>query len=438
MTIREVIFRTKYFIHKKSAYPFFESLLNSQSWSKAKIDDNGLKNFIRIYKYAFINSPYLRNKYIKAGLNIDFIKTESDILKVPTLTKQEVKDNFSSILTVSLNNKFLGKGATGGSTGTPMTFFTDRRLPVEAFAWRYLEWWGLKPWDDGAFIWRMPKRTKVETLMNRIAWWPIKKIRLDATVLSETQFNIFSKKLIRHKPKLIQGYVGAVYEYACYVLSKGIIIDFVEAVWVTSAPLADFQRKIIEDAFKAPVYIEYGSSEIPWIAAQCNEKEHLHINSEGRYLEIVNKDSNGLGDIIITDLLNKSFPLIRYELGDKSALVQTSCPCGIKLPLIAEVKGRKGDIITIPNVGKIDASFLTTIFDDFPQSIMSFQLIQHKNLNITLKVVPNRNYTFWQDEIDVVLKNLRKMVKNHVTIEVSLVEEIKSDRGKTRFIIREV
>ena len=393
---------------------------------------------MKVYKYAFRNSKFYNQKYRAAGLNENSIQSYEDINKVPILTKEEVKGNLNTILTVSKDSKFLSKGATGGSTGIPMHYFTDKRIPVEAFSWRYLKWWHIKPWNNGAFIWRMKEANKFKQFVNKIAWWPVKKMRLDATFLNEDKFRLFAANINKLKPYLIQGYVGSVYEFALYLEANKIKIYSPKAVWVTSAPLAKHQRVLIEKIFQAPLYNEYGSSEIPWIASQCYEKKHLHVNSEGRYLELINVDSKGVGDIIITDLLNMSFPLIRYELGDKTSFVNGSCACGSNLPLINEVQGRKGDVIVVPNIGKLDGSYLTTIFDAYPLSILAFQVIQHKNYNITLKIVPNTKYDNWKHEVDAVYANLVKLVKNKVKVSILYEKAILSDRGKTRFIIREL
>jgi len=49
------------------------------------------------------------------------------------------------------------------------------------------------------------------------------------------------------------------------------------------------------------------------------------------------------GEIIITNLVSKSFPIIRYRLGDKIIFDNVSfCPCGRESFIIKEVSGRVG------------------------------------------------------------------------------------------------
>jgi phenylacetate-CoA ligase len=409
----------------------------SEKDSLQLIQQNSFLKFKNIFDFAFHNSSFYNKKYKELGISPETINTIEDLKKIPILTKQEVKDNLYSILTVPPRKSNLIKGATGGSTGTPMIYFSDRSIPVEAFSWRYLSWWGLKPWDNGGFVWRMRRKGKFESFLNRLAWWPIRKIRLDSSFLNENKMFEFLHKVNKIKPALLQGYVGSIYEFALFIDNNKLDIFPPKAVWVTSAPLTKFQRDVMERVFKAPVYNEYGSSEIPWIGAQCINRNGLHLNSEGRYFELINIDESGEGDVIITDLLNFKFPLIRYQLGDRAKFIQSNCGCGVNLPLIDDIKGRTGDKIIIPNLGTIDCSFLTTIFDDCPNSVLGFQIIQNRDFNITLRVVPNKSHENCFKEINVVFNNFVKLVKNKVVVKLEEVSSLPSDRGKTRYIIRE-
>ncbi|MBS4034986.1 MAG: phenylacetate--CoA ligase family protein [Ignavibacterium sp.] len=436
--MKDKIFLFKYFLYKKTAIDFCKSLAYSQFYEEDRSAQDTFNKFISLFNFAFNNSPYYRSKYLEAGLTPQLIKSIDDIKNIPILTKQEVKNNFQKMLTVSPDHNNLVKCATGGSTGIPMPYYHNKKLPLEAFAWRYLSWWGLKPWDNGAYIWRMTRKGKLSNLINQFAWWPVRKIRLDAASLDKNTFDKFIFKLNKFKPKLLQGYIGAVYEFALYLNERNIKINSPKAIWVTSAPVSEFQRELIEKVFNAPLYDEYGSSEVPWIAAQCNIKNHLHINTEGRYLEIVNKNNNGLGDIVVTDLLNYDFPLIRYELNDRTRFIEQPCNCGRTLPLIEAVKGRSGEVIQIPGIGKIDPSYLTTIFDDHINSIRAFQIIQYKDFSITLKIVPNYTYQNWKIEVEKVYNELVSKVKGKINVNLQECKEIRSDRGKTRYIISEI
>ena len=54
-------------------------------------------------------------------------------------------------------------------------------------------------------------------------------------------------------------------------------------------------------------------------------------------------------DIVITDLTNRVFPLIRYRLGDRGALLEERCACGNPLPRMMPPDGRTTDLIRLPS-----------------------------------------------------------------------------------------
>ena len=51
-------------------------------------------------------------------------------------------------------------------------------------------------------------------------------------------------------------------------------------------------------------------------------------------------------EIIVTNLVSKSFPIIRYRLGDNIEMSdEIDCPCGIQTPIIKSINGRAGSFI---------------------------------------------------------------------------------------------
>jgi phenylacetate-coenzyme A ligase PaaK-like adenylate-forming protein len=50
----------------------------------------------------------------------------------------------------------------------------------------------------------------------------------------------------------------------------------------------------------------------------------------------------------VTSLVNRTQPLIRYEISDLVTLSADLCPCGRPFPLIAAVDGRSDDMLRLP------------------------------------------------------------------------------------------
>jgi len=101
-----------------------------------------------------------------------------------------------------------------------------------------------------------------------------------------------------------------------------------------------------------------------------------------------------------------------------------------------KVKGRISDNIKLRDGTILSGEYLTTIFDDFTEKVKQFQIIQNKNLSIlvSVKLYNHKDATF----ITKVIENeLGKRINNQVSLKVEFVSEIKQEKGKLKFIIKE-
>jgi phenylacetate-CoA ligase len=97
----------------------------------------------------------------------------------------------------------------------------------------------------------------------------------------------------------------------------------------------------------------YTCQEAGYLALQCPEHPHYHVQAENILLEVV--DDTGrpcgpgeVGRVLITSLNNFATPLIRYELGDY-AKVGEPCPCGRGLPVLKRIMGRYRNLLRLPD-----------------------------------------------------------------------------------------
>lgn len=78
----------------------------------------------------------------------------------------------------------------------------------------------------------------------------------------------------------------------------------------------------------------------------------IHINPLVGILEILNEsdrptEPGELGRVVVTGLVTKSMPLIRYEIGDYTVSTgyASDCRCGLDWPTIGRVEGRTGNLV---------------------------------------------------------------------------------------------
>ena len=80
-------------------------------------------------------------------------------------------------------------------------------------------------------------------------------------------------------------------------------------------------RRIIGRAFGVPVFNLYGSTETGHLLME-NELGEMKAASDTAYLEIVNADERGIGDLVVTTLTNDYMPLLRYRIGDLAERIE--------------------------------------------------------------------------------------------------------------------
>jgi len=109
-------------ILKNTEYMFFEELRVFQS-VKLK----------RILDYAYRHVLYYLECFDKLGLKPQDIRKLEDILFLPVLTKDILKERFSDLRSdIYLQHRpFLNR--TSGSTGTPLKFYQDKNINIVKF-----------------------------------------------------------------------------------------------------------------------------------------------------------------------------------------------------------------------------------------------------------------------------------------------------------------
>lgn len=437
--IRKLIFDLKSRYLKPKL--FRVHMANENALKSNNIEDINFNKRKALVIHAKENSLFYSKKYASLNLNPFQMLTEEDFIRLPVVTRADLTSSFSEIISKTVSKWDYSKATTSGSTGATISVLHDKRYPIAPIQWRVLQWWGIKPYDHTAFIYRF-KRRPSHNLWNSILWWPTKRIFLAGSVMDPHKIRKFVCNYNILKPTLLQGYVDVVYEFALFLKDKNIKIHSPKAVWVTSAPLTVQQRQTMEEVFKAPVYDQYGSTEVMWVSSECKEQNGLHVMTDVRHIEIVDDNNqpvpkNSWGKILITDLHNYAFPLIRYEIGDYGRFLDRKCPCGSPLPLMDSVRGRQSDVIKTPSGIEVYGDYLHSLFDEFPDTIREFQIVQAKDYVIKLFYVPVPDKNI-DSVIKSVMQKLDIELNSEITIKSFKVDKVEQINGKTPFIISHI
>jgi len=437
---RRAVFRLKTGLLRPQAVRLAAELEREERLPPAELEALNWERRRAIFRHAVERVPFYRAKYRAAGLGPDSLREPADWLRVPPLTKAELRANFAGLRAEGARRRDGVLSTTGGSTGEPLRVLFDRRVPLEAFAWRALSWWGVDPADDAAFVFRRT-RSGWRAALNAALWWPTRRAWLDASSYTREEALAFLERLRRLRPAWLQGYVGAVADVAALAAEHGLRLPSLRAVWVTSAPLDAPTRRRIESALEAPVHDQYGCGEVFWLACECGRREGLHAFHTRRHIEFLAADGapaapGEQGDVHLTDFENRVFPLLRYANGDRGRWLEGACPCGVTWPRIDGVKGRVSDALRLPGGRTLAGDYLTTLFDGCPDVVEAFQVRQRPDGSLTLRCVPSPAPEALR-RIGEVRAALEAKAAGSVEVRLETVARIDHEGGKTRFVVRE-
>ena len=265
------------------------------------------------------------------------LKGLDDLARLPTLDKQQLLDNREAIQIEEPGERHYFS-ETSGSTGNPLVFYRNASWDGwhNASVMRGYEWFGVNPWDRNGYLWgyntRPAARAKIrglDALQNRFRMFSYEDSEIDR----------FVDKL--RDARFLSGYSSMIHEVAKAIIARGEAGTFDRLLLVkgTSEKIYDAYQTAAQEAFGRRIISEYGAAEAGIIAFECPHGT-MHVNEETCIVEEAD------GEIIVTNLVSRSFPILRYRLGDHVQLGEVSrCACGITGPSITEITGRVGGII---------------------------------------------------------------------------------------------
>ena len=117
-------------------------------------------------------------------------------------------------------------------------------------------------------------------------------------------------------------------------------------------------RERLADRLHVETWLHYGLSEVPGpaMAFECPEHNGLHVNTDHFLPEIIDpqtgnpRTDDGPGELTLTTLTTRAFPLIRFRTGDGARWLSGACPCGASFPRIHWLPQRTDEMINIEGV----------------------------------------------------------------------------------------
>ena len=393
------------------------------------------QQLIDAYRYV----PFYRHRMTQAGLTPLDIRTHEDLRLLPVLTKRDIQDHQDLLVSSNVPPSKRAQNQTGGSTGSPLQFFVD----VERFdsrmasTARHNSWAGLRIGDWYAHPWG--SRFDVgDTPDPSPAWrqrYLHRNLSLHTAAVSEEAMMRFVTVLRKYRPKYMVAYAQSAVLFAEFCSANNIHDITFESMIVSAEMLLPGKRQILEETFRGKVFDRYGCREVSVIASECEYHSGLHVNADALIVEVEAAPNlpAGMGRVLVTDLLNRSMPLIRYEIGDLATLdSDMRCPCGRSLPLIGNIQGRTSDFLRLPSGRMIAGPSLALLAADM-RDVRQVQFIQADPAHVTLKVVAGTGYS--QRTEEELRRRMLPYLEQESSLTIVTADSIPSEpSGKYRFV----
>ena len=374
--VRRVFYPLHERLKRKPTFQRLAELERSQWLSPELLGEYQFSRLRSLVEFAHAHVPYYRAILDDHGLTPQRLQSPHDLRDFPFLTREIVRTRFDD-LRARANLPRVHQRSSGGSTGVPVTVLVDMRRMgfVEAARMRAHRWFDVEVGAREIVLWASPIELTRQDRIRQIRDWWLNSRLLSAFDLGEDGLARYVEVIRRDQPVKMYGYASALFLLAAYFERESLPPPSrLRAVFTTAEPLFDFQRKIIEAALGCPVGVEYGCRDGGLVALECPEGG-LHIAAEGMYVEILDPDAEGRGEIVLTNLVSNAFPIIRYRTGDVGSLDPSPCRCGRGLPKLRGVEGRRTDFLVTPGGRVLHALSAIYILREIP-AVREFRIVQ--------------------------------------------------------------
>lgn len=420
----------------------FRFLKKSQWWSRDQITELQNREVKKLIEHAYEYVPYYRTMMNRRGLKPKDIQTTDDLVKMPILTKDVLRENWNEIISTNVSFSKTRVRKTGGSTGEPLKIINS----YTNGAWEYASaqrGWGFYGFRAGEQIIQLfggSLGLKPESLRKRLLSTLSGVVSLPAIEIGPKTLGSFVTSIRKSGAKFIRGYASAIYLLSKLVKEYGLDIQF-KAAFPTAEVLYDYQRDVIKEGFQCDVYDQYGCGELNSIAFECPTHSGLHISDEHVFVESLidgrRVSGSEMGALSFTTLHQFAMPLIRYQNGDIVSVSTKQCNCGRGLSLIKKIYGRANDMLLAKDGRLVSSSFLPSFcVNAHFEGVQQFQIIQETKKHIRVKIV--KTDKFEGSGIDPLFEVLHRYLGD-LEITVEFVDSIPKTRShKHKYVISKV
>lgn len=383
-------------------------------------------------KYAYEHVPFYNRLYDNYG--IDFNNDNLKIEDLPIIRKEDFITQTELLISDEYNVTDLVTTHTSGTSGFELNVYNTKSEQMQR----------------AMILWRERERNfpgimrEKKAMFTDASWFNDSvniigdMLYLNTKFLDEKRFEDYFSALNKFQPKFIHCPPSALYEFVSYLIKTSKNLNYrIDYIELAGEFVSDGVYKELSHFFDGTTIINYyGAIEVFSIAHGCKNK-NLHIIDDSVFVEVDNCDSQGFGQLVITSLVNKAMPFIRYKIGDIGKISENTCSCGKREKIIDLKSGRIYDYYKDGN-RKITADFFRKVLAEYfketndERNLIQFSIKQEKqDLLHYFLAVQDKNKVNTNELKEYLLKSINDFLSNPVRIEISTNLNM-LDHDKTR------
>ena len=243
-----------------------------------------------------------------------------------------------------------------------------------------------------------------------------------------------AEALRARNPAYIQGYTSNILELTDYFRANNLTLPGLLSVTTYGEPTTEDVHAACRDVWGVPVIPIYSCEEFGFIALQCPQHAHYHVNSESVLLEVLDEHNQPCkpgqyGRVVLTTLNNFVTPLIRYEIGD-IAQIGEACPCGRGLAVLKNIAGRRRNMALLEDGVYCIPKVSRDVWRQF-REVERCQFVQTEKAIIDIRIAVNHPLDDKQKQS--LIADVAAAIKHPFSYTVTEIDDLSRHQANGKF-----
>jgi len=357
----------------------FLRLTRSQFARPERLREIQLDRLKKLVRHAHETVPFHRERFRRAGVRPEDIRSVADLERIPVTTKAELREaDPESLLSSAFGPGQIVTERTSGSTGEPLRIHFDPGYVVErdALFLRGLVSAGYRPGSRVLLLTGTAPRRRRRWLRWRYA---------SITASAQSHRALFDE----FRPHVLYGPRTPLRRLAELVAADGAGRGACSLVVTTAERLDGPTRALLSDVFRAPVRDFYGLTETGLLGWECAGCGIRHLSEDATIVELHHSRAAGASRVaVVTPLGLRAMPVLRLRTEDLVVPARPGrCGCGRWLRGLRRVEGRLVDCVHLRD-GRVVSPYRLTRELERVVGIGRYQVIQRDHDDFLVRIEP--------------------------------------------------